>query len=128
MIRPQYHFRKVGGHTRIWDVRKLAQAAEQLPVTLHAISAIKEVDEPYWFDATDDQATCRRVLEHAQQIAAADLAFPIILCAEGRIMDGMHRVMKAFGEGHDAITARQFATTPDPDFIDIAPEDLSYED
>lgn len=97
-------------------------------MTLHALSDIREIDEPYWFDATDDQATCRRVMEHGKQIVSADLSFPVILCAEGRIMDGMHRVMKALAEGHDAITARQFAETPQPDHIDVAPEDLPYDD
>lgn len=126
MIRPQYHFRNVQGRVHIWDVRKLAVLAADLPITEHALSAIREIHEPYWF--SDDTPTCARVMEHAAQVATSDLAYPVILCAEGRIMDGMHRVMKARGLGHTTIKARQLTVTPPPNFIDVAPKDLPYAD
>jgi len=43
--------------------------------------------------------TARAVADHARLLAEADLRFPILLCANGRVMDGRHRV----------------ATPPDPD-------------
>lgn len=125
MIRPQYHFRNVDGHIHIWDVRKLAVAAAKLPVSHHPLSAIGEIHEPYWF--SDDAPTCARIMAHAAQVDAADLRYPIILCADGRVMDGMHRVMKAHGLGHATIKAHQLAITPPPDFIDVAADELSYE-
>lgn len=128
MIRPQYHFRRVDGQSHIWDVRKLAAAVADQPVTDHPLDAITEIDEPYWFAATNDAPTCARIMAHAAQVQAADLSYPIILCAEGRVMDGMHRVMKAHDLGHATIKARQLAVTLPPDFIDVAPEDLPYED
>ena len=127
MIRPQYHFRQVSGRVLIWDVQRLLRLAADLPVQDHPLGQIREIDEPYWFAATDDQATSRAVLTHARQIDAADLFYPILLCAEGRVMDGMHRVMKALDLGLATIKARQFRSTPPPDHVDVAPGDLPYQ-
>jgi len=126
VIRPQYHFRKVGARTHIWDVRKLATLIADQPVIRVPLSDIQEIHEPYWFADTDDAPTCARIMAHANQVGQADLAYPIILCHEGRIMDGMHRVMKAHGLGHETIKARKFITPLAPDFVDIAPDDLPY--
>ena len=107
-------------------MRKLLVSAESLPIEDVALSSIKEVDEPYWFGEGGDAPTCRRIMDHATQVAGTDLAYPILLCADGRIMDGMHRVMKALGFGYKVIKARKLLETPSPDFIDVAPEDLDY--
>ena len=127
MIRPQYHFRQVGGRVLIWDVQRLLRLAADLLVQDHPLGQIREIDEPYWFAATDDQATSRAVLTHARLIIAADLSYPIILCAEGRVMDGMHRVMKTLDLGLATVKARQFKATPPPDHVDVAPSDLPYQ-
>ena len=42
-------------------------------------------------------------------------------------MDGMHRVSKAFVEGHETINAVQFATDPAPDYVGCRPDELPYE-
>jgi hypothetical protein len=49
------------------------------------------------------------------------------LSADGRVMDGMHRVVKALTEGRATISAVQFDVQPAPDFRHCRPEDLSYE-
>jgi len=89
---------------------------------------IRELDEPFWFGGGSDAATCRAIVEHARLIGAADLRFPIILSSDGRVMDGMHRVAKAALLGHETIDAVQFASDLEPDFVDVQPEDLPYED
>lgn len=127
MIRPQYHFRKVGDEVHIWDVRKLVEATSHLPVLNWPLADLKEIDEPYWFAATDDEPTCRRVIEHARQTEATDLSHPILLCERGRVIDGMHRIMKALSLGHDTIKARQVDAASPPDFIDVDPADLPYD-
>jgi hypothetical protein len=126
VIRPQYHFRKVGDHTHIWDVAQLVERSKHLPIHQHLLSDISEIDEPYWFAATAGTPTCRSVMDHAAQVQNADLQYPILLCAKGHVMDGMHRVMKALGQGQSTIQARQLIHTPPPDFIDIAADDLPY--
>ena len=128
MIRAQYHIRRVGAQTHIWEVRKLVALAASLPVADIPLTAIAEIDEPYWFDATGDVPTCRAVMAHAAQSHGTDLSFPILLCAEGRVMDGMHRIMKAIALGHSTIRARKLPVTPPPDHIDRALSDLPYDD
>ncbi|MOA54550.1 hypothetical protein D3C78_1781890 [compost metagenome] len=59
---------------------------------------------------------------------AADLAYPIILDSEGRVMDGMHRVSKALMQGATHIDAVQFEQDPAPDYVDCDPDALPYDD
>ena len=126
MVRQQYHGRHVRGHFHVWDVRALLVLAAELPVIEYPLAKINEIDAPYWFDGFDNQPTCRAVWEHAQLIAQADLQWPILLCVEGCVMDGMHRVMKAVGEGRSTIPARQFPIALPPDLIDPDPKTLTY--
>ena len=127
MIRPQYHFRWIEGELCSWDVRKLIADAEHLPILGVNLSDLAEITEPYWFGKGGDVPTCKRVMEHAKQVEECDLSFPILLCAEGRIMDGMHRVMKAYGLGNQTIKARRLAETPPPHHIGKGPDDLPYD-
>lgn len=59
------------------------------------LSAIRELDEPFWFGDNGNPPTCRAVAEHAMLMNAVDPRHPIILSADGRVMDGMHRVCTA---------------------------------
>jgi hypothetical protein len=68
------------------------------------------------------------VAEHARLIQETDLSYPIILSADGRVMDGMHRVAQAYIKRSEAIEAVQFAIDPEPDFVDVDPDSLPYED
>ena len=90
------------------------------------LDAIREIDESHWFSGGAQDATCRAVMEHARMINEADLSFPIILSSDGRVMDGMHRVIKALLNGVQSIEAVRFDRNPEPDFIDVALDDLPY--
>ena len=48
-MRKQYHFRKVGEDTYIWDVDQLILQISHFPVIQVCLGEIKELDEPYWF-------------------------------------------------------------------------------
>lgn len=121
MIRPQYHFRKVGDDTHIWRVDPLLKR-KFTPLDL-MISQISEIYEPYWY--SDVTPTCISVMEHAAQAMRADLAYPILICADHKVIDGMHRVMKAHSEGKHTIRAHQI-DLPAPDFTNVHPDDLDY--
>ena len=82
--------------------------------------------KPYWFGNGSDPPTCRAIVDHARLIEQADLRFPIILSADGAVMDGMHRVAKALLKGHSEIEAVRFAHDPAPDFVGIDPDQLPY--
>ena len=125
-MRKQYHFRPGPEGLRAWDIDRLVALTEPLPVIHVPVAAIRELDETYWYDH-GYAPTCRSVAEHAQLINEADLRFPIILSADGRVMDGMHRVAKALIQKVDALPAKRFAEDPAPDHVGVRPDDLPYE-
>jgi len=55
-----------------------------------------------------------------------DLAFPVILSSDGRVMDGMHRICKALLQGQNDIEAVRFDHDPEPDYIGVDPDELPY--
>ena len=126
-MRKQYHFRPGPTGLRTWDVDRLVALTKDLPVIQIPLSAIAELDKPYWYDH-GAVPTCRSIAEHTRLINEADLSFPIILSSDGGVMDGMHRVAKAVMEGRSSVPARQFAQDPEPDYIGVDPDKLPYED
>ena len=125
-MRTQYHFRNSPLGLCAWDVRRLIQLSNGFGRELVPLSAIRELDEPYWAGAPSQQLTCRQVVDHARLMLDCDLAFPVILSSDGRVMDGMHRICKALLEGHTEIEAVRFAQDPEPDYAGINPDDLPY--
>jgi hypothetical protein len=126
-MRKQYHLRQSPAGLLAWDVdRLIALTADFAPRTV-PLAAIRELDEPFWFGGGSEAATCRAVADHARLIAETDLSYPIIMGADGRVMDGMHRVAKAYLEGRDVIVAVQLAVDPVPDFIGVDEAALPYE-
>jgi hypothetical protein len=124
-LRKQYHFRASARGYRAWDVDRLVKLAENLPVIKVPLTEIAEVDEPYWFDGKS-RVSCREIAEHALLIDRADLSFPIIMSSDRRVMDGMHRVLKALNEGRSMIDALIFVSDPEPDYVDVLPDELPY--
>jgi len=125
-VRKQYHFWPSERGLLAWDVERLIALSGDLPRIHVGIDSIRELDEVYWFDADRERPSCRRVLDHIRLIEEADLVHPIILGADGRVMDGMHRVAKAFLRGQASIEAVRFARDPEPDYVDCRPSELPY--
>lgn len=92
------------------------------------IAEIAEVDELWWYQGGEESPTPRSIAEHMRLVDGTDLRWPIVLCAEGRLMDGMHRVVKALKEGREEILAVRFRPTPEPDFVNVDVEMLPYPD
>lgn len=125
MIRPQYHLRDSPEGLLAWDVKGLIERTRSLPSVRIKLSKIAELDENYWYPR--GLPTGRSIVEHLALIEAADLDFPIILDASGRLMDGMHRVCKALARGEKTILAVQLEQTPEPDYVGVSEEDLPYD-
>ncbi|WP_433167283.1 hypothetical protein [Kribbella sp. CA-247076] len=85
------------------------------------IDAIREFDEDCWFGGRP--VTCRMVARHADLIQKADLSYPVILSSDGRLMDGGHRIAKAWLTGATTINAVRFPHDPAPDHIEWDPTD-----
>lgn len=84
------HSRPIPGGTAHWLTERLWELSRDLPIDEVAIDAIAEFDMDCWFDG--EPATCRAVAEHTRRINNADLSVPVILSADGLLMDGRSRV------------------------------------
>jgi hypothetical protein len=125
-MRKQYHFRSSPHGLRAWDVDRLVERARVLVRERVPLSAIRELDEPYWSNEGTRQLTCRDVVDHARLMLDCDVAFPVILSSDGRVMDGMHRICKALLQGFEDIEAVRFTQDPEPDYVGVHPDDLPY--
>jgi hypothetical protein len=125
MVRKQYHFWPGEEGLDAWDVDRLISLSRDLPPEYVAIDAIDEVDTVYWF-GEDSPPTVRAVVEHVKLISEVDPAHPIILSAEGRVMDGMHRIARALLEGRATVVAVRFVRPIPPDYRNVRPADLPY--
>src|SRR5580658_290369 len=123
-MRAQYHFRNSPAGLCAWNVERLIQLSSTLPRVRVPLSAIAELDEPYWAGEASQKLTCRQVVGHACLMLESNLEFPVILSSNGRVMDGMHRICKALFEGRCEIEAVRFVQDPEPDYVGIHPDDL----
>ena len=62
--------------------------------------------------------TVRSVYHHCLRIDAADLNYPIMLDADGIVLDGVHRLLKAKTLGQSTVPAVRFDKMPEPDRIE----------
>lgn len=126
-MRKQYHLRQSEHGLLAWDVDKLILLTSHLKITDYPLSDISELDEPYWYSHEGKRPTCRSIAEHMRLVQAADLAYPIILCPEGRLMDGMHRAVKALLKDQTSLPAYRLLVMPEPDYVGIEADALPYE-
>ena len=98
---------------RFWRMKQLWDLAEGLPVKKVRLTDLAGFDEVHWFGGGMNLLpTCRRIAEHARDIFAADLTYPIILSPTGEVLDGWHRICKAFLQGIEELDAIQLTTMP----------------
>jgi hypothetical protein len=126
-MRKQYYFRHSSRGLLAWDVDRLVALSRDLPVLHVPLTDIREIKEPFSSES-DEAASWRSMVEHIRLIETADLRFPIILSSEGRVMDGMHRVVKALLAGRATIDAVRFTVDPEPDYIGVDPNQLPYDE
>jgi hypothetical protein len=123
-MRKQYNFYPGVSGFDAWDVDRLVALSRQLPVKQVPLDSFWQVDTVYW----TEPFTVRTFAEHVRLVQAVDRDYPIILAADGRVMDGMHRIVCALIDEDRTIAAVQFDVTPGPDYRDCRPEDLPYPD
>jgi hypothetical protein len=118
VIRHTFSIKVTGKPKQVWNVERLWQLAKDLPIKAVPLESISALDEIIWFGgASNERPTCRRVAEHAKRIYKVTFDYPIILSAAGYVMDGMHRIAKAYILGMKEIQGVQFSQDPEPDEI-----------
>ncbi|MET7281858.1 hypothetical protein ABZS29_26730 [Kribbella sp. NPDC005582] len=113
---PEKHSRPIPGGRAFYFTERLWELSAGLPVESVPIDSIAEFDQNCWF--AEGPVTCRMVATHAGRIQKADLSHPVILSADGGLMDGGHRISKAWLAGSTTINAVRFKVDPDPDYIE----------
>lgn len=103
------------GKRLLWYSERLWQLASELEPFEVTLEDIAELDQNCWFK--DREPTLREMSNHFRRIRDTDLEHPVILNADGSLMDGGHRICKAVVEGRDTIVAVQFTIMPEPDEI-----------
>lgn len=113
---PQKHSTIRNGKRLVWYTENLWIRSHGLSPFEIEVSSVKELDEDCWF-GPGKKPTLREIAQHCRRINSASLEKPIILNADGSLMDGGHRLCKAILEGHKTIKAVQFTSMPEPDEI-----------
>jgi hypothetical protein len=126
-VRKQYHLRPHPAGLKAWDIDRLVAMTNALVPESVPLTDIRELDEAYWSSGYDRPLTCREIADHVRLVDEVDLAFPIILSTDGRIMDGMHRVARAYLLGQTHVKAVRFIVDPEPDYVGVSPNDLPYD-
>lgn len=126
-IRPQYHLKPAQAGCDAWEIRRLVELSRGLPIRMVDPHGFAELHEDHWYFHTSARPTPSSLIEHMRLIQACDVSFPIILDANGRVMDGMHRICRAVLDGLREIPAVQFTENPPPDFTNCDPDELPYE-
>ena len=105
-----------GNPLRYWYIDDLIEQSRDLPVFEVNIHDLDELDRVAWYgdNSHHGRLTVRQVVEHMKRIEVVDLTCPIILSADGKLLDGFHRVAKAFRLGIDTLPAKRFVADPLP--------------
>lgn len=99
---------------KVWTVTNLIARAmnlEPFDLPLAAIYSGSEVWTPV--------GSAYGIAHHVRRALDVDTSHPIILCQQGFIMDGWHRVLRALIDGKTTIKAVRFAETPPYDYLKV---------
>ena len=99
---------------QVWIVTNLIARAKELApfdLPLAAIYSGSEVWTPV--------GSAYGIAHHVRRALDANTEYPIILCQQGFIMDGWHRVLRALIDGKTTIKAVRFAETPLHDYLKV---------
>lgn len=123
-MKKKYYVRKVNGETHIWDVDKLVKLSEHYLPKEVMLESLDELDSNYWFQNGEDVPSVRKIANHIEFAEKTSFKYPVILSSDGKVMDGMHRILKALMKGKETIKVIQFLEDPKPDHIDVPLKDL----
>jgi hypothetical protein len=98
----------------LWVTRKIWALANDLPVFDYEVASFECFDKDVWF-GSQHTPTVYNVLSHYKKIEAAHFGHPIILSQDGKVLDGVHRICKAYLEGRKTLPAVKFEKDPEPD-------------
>ena len=111
------HTTEIDGKRYVWYTERLWELARSLAPFEIEVESFPELDADCWFGG-DPLPTIRQVAAHCKRINGADTGIPVIVNANGRLMDGGHRLARALLDGRRTILAVRFSEMPAPDLIE----------
>jgi hypothetical protein len=115
--RKHYYSCHSGNQVLIWEVAGLWEKSKGMPVIEMPLAFFNRyLDQDFWF--RNKPPTLRNFLRHCVKIAEADLSYPIILDEEWRVLDGIHRLVKAHLMDEKIVKVVRFPVTPPPDRVE----------
>ncbi|WP_167858736.1 ParB/RepB/Spo0J family partition protein [Methylobacterium nonmethylotrophicum] len=104
------------GRIPFWRAPSLWAAAAGATQVEVEVDRLAILDEVVWFGGPNNvQPTIRLIAERARDINEAILDYPIIMLGNGNIVDGAHRVAKAYLLKKRTIRAVIIDKMPEPD-------------
>jgi len=111
-----YGGKRPDGSTPFWRMPSIWAMADGKASISVAIKDLNILDEVVWFGGPNNvRPTVRRIAQHARDILDSDLSYPIIMTRSGDVLDGAHRIAKAYLAGNDVISAVVIEDWPAPD-------------
>jgi hypothetical protein len=104
------------GRRFTWRISRLWREAEGLPVLDLALDAF-DFDQTVWFEP-GESPTVRKVAHHLQRVLETNAEYPVILSPNGEVMDGWHRLAKAWMEGRETVPGVRLLRDPVPDLVE----------
>lgn len=100
-----------------WKASTLWKLSASLPVEHLPLESFDWTNENFQCQSLSNPPLWRDIGDHAKRIFAADLQYPIVMSAEGNVMDGMHRILKCYTFGLPTVKAVRFKENPPPDMV-----------
>ncbi|MEI7768008.1 MAG: hypothetical protein WCJ97_11300 [Phycisphaerae bacterium] len=116
-------FVEIEGRLHVWSMQTIWDAAASCePFEMSVQEALRKLDDNTW-RTKDYEVTTWDVIGHTKRTINADLAYPIILSRDGYLVEGSHRIVKAYIHGLPTIQAVRLPKDPPPDeVLDKTPE------
>ena len=102
------------GEVYLWLTKRLWELTKSLPVFEYEVTTFNGFDKDVWF-GSQHKPTVNKVLDHYKKIEKAKFDYPIIISQDGIILDGVHRICRAYLDGRKTIPAVRFKVDPTPD-------------
>ena len=105
----------VGDEEHFWRIETLWRAAEGQEARSVALDDIPWREDGCY--VLGEPPTWLAFAQHVARVHDANLEYPIILGPAGEVVDGMHRIVRAFMDGRGAIDAVRLPRMPPPDRV-----------
>jgi hypothetical protein len=106
-----------GKNVLYWKASTLWKLSETMEIEHVPLDSFDWTNENFQCGNLSNPPLWRDIGDHAKRIMNADLQYPIVINSKGHVMDGMHRILKAYVFGLPTVKAVRFKEDPPRDMI-----------